>query len=238
MRITYIGHSGFLVESETCYLLFDYYYGDLPELDAEKPVLVFGSHSHRDHYNPEVFEKLKKQRTVRAILSNDIFESRVPKELPCQFVKAWERISPLEGIWVETFRSTDKGVAFLVTADENVIYHGGDLNDWVWDEDSPQERGTMTGMYRKEIDKMKGKRIDLAFLPLDGRQKQYYDRGLAYFMHTVKPRYAVPMHFWNQPEMIGTFKQSYPQYADAVIALTKNGQSFAPSFQQKEGIGT
>lgn len=226
MKVTYIGHSGFLVESETCYLLFDYYYGELPEMDAEKTVLVFSSHSHKDHYNPEVFDRLKAQKSVCAVLSDDIFKNRVPKEIPCRFVKAWEHLSPFHGVWVETLRSTDKGVAFLITIDGSTVYHGGDLNDWIWEEDTLQEQKTMTGMYRKEIDSLRGRRVDLAFLPLDGRQKRYYDRGMAYFMQTVKPGHAIAMHFWEQPEVIGTFRQSYPQYADAVIPLTENGQSF------------
>ena len=55
MNITYIHHSGFLVETDRFYYLFDYEKGALPEMDAAKPVLVLSSHGHGDHYNPEVF---------------------------------------------------------------------------------------------------------------------------------------------------------------------------------------
>ena len=48
MKITYIYHSGFLVETKECYYLFDYYKGSLPSLDTNKQILVFASHSHRD----------------------------------------------------------------------------------------------------------------------------------------------------------------------------------------------
>ena len=58
MNITYINHSGFLVESADCYYLFDYFKGSLPILKTEKPILVFASHNHQDHYNPEVFKLL------------------------------------------------------------------------------------------------------------------------------------------------------------------------------------
>lgn len=41
MKITYINHSGFLVETENCYYVFDYYKGELPRLDKSKEVVVF-----------------------------------------------------------------------------------------------------------------------------------------------------------------------------------------------------
>ena len=52
MKITYIYHSGFLVESADAYYIFDYYRADFPVTDADKPVYVFVSHRHPDHYNP------------------------------------------------------------------------------------------------------------------------------------------------------------------------------------------
>ena len=30
MKITYINHSGFLIETRDCYYIFDYYKGELP----------------------------------------------------------------------------------------------------------------------------------------------------------------------------------------------------------------
>ena len=44
MKITYINHSGFLIETKDCYYIFDYYKGELPQLDKEKEVIVFCSH--------------------------------------------------------------------------------------------------------------------------------------------------------------------------------------------------
>ena len=36
MKITYLGHSGFLAETDDAYFLFDYYKGTMPELDGSK----------------------------------------------------------------------------------------------------------------------------------------------------------------------------------------------------------
>ncbi len=55
MKITYINHSGFLIETKDCYYIFDYYKGELPLLDKEKEVIVFCSHFHKDHFNPVNF---------------------------------------------------------------------------------------------------------------------------------------------------------------------------------------
>ena len=57
MIITYLGHSGFLVETETAYFLFDYIRGTLPEFSEKKKLYVFASHAHKDHWNPEIFCK-------------------------------------------------------------------------------------------------------------------------------------------------------------------------------------
>ena len=40
MKITYINHSGFLIETRDCYYIFDYYKGELPYLDKEKEVII------------------------------------------------------------------------------------------------------------------------------------------------------------------------------------------------------
>ena len=58
MKITFIEHSGFMVEMERTVLLFDYYQGEIPAFDKEKTLYVFVSHSHADHYNPVIW-KLK-----------------------------------------------------------------------------------------------------------------------------------------------------------------------------------
>ena len=52
MKVTYLYHSGFLVEWENCCFLFDYIRGDLPQQAMQKTFFVFCSHSHGDHFTP------------------------------------------------------------------------------------------------------------------------------------------------------------------------------------------
>lgn len=56
MKITFIAHSAFLVELEEMNLLFDWT-GEqiLPVFDRNKPLYVFASHHHGDHYTPKIF---------------------------------------------------------------------------------------------------------------------------------------------------------------------------------------
>ena len=62
MKVTYLNHSGFLVETETKVLLFDYYtegarkvYFD-PKDYPEKDIFVFVSHAHEDHYDRRILD--------------------------------------------------------------------------------------------------------------------------------------------------------------------------------------
>ena len=56
MKITYIHHSAFLAETSHACLLFDYFEGTLPEIPAEKPLYVFASHRHPDHFSKVIFD--------------------------------------------------------------------------------------------------------------------------------------------------------------------------------------
>ena len=76
MTVTFIAHSAYLVEWDKFYTLFDYTYepdytGALPELNPEKPLLVFASHSHEDHFDAKVFTLLEKYPDTRFFVSRD-----------------------------------------------------------------------------------------------------------------------------------------------------------------------
>ena len=72
MKVTYIGHSGFLIETENSLFLFDYYQGELPQLSSQKPLYIFSSHRHEDHFNPVIFQLAQKHEHTEYLLSFDI----------------------------------------------------------------------------------------------------------------------------------------------------------------------
>ena len=76
MKITYIHHSSFLVELEHVSMLFDYYAGQLPEIRKDRPLVVFASHFHGDHFAPVIFDLAKDREDVNYVLSKDISKKR------------------------------------------------------------------------------------------------------------------------------------------------------------------
>lgn len=230
MNITHLGHSGFLIEFKDCYCIFDYYVGKLPRLDATKPVVVFASHFHPDHYNPRIFELLAEQdmEKVFAVLSKDISEKRWPADIPVTKVTFHQTYELPCDITIQTLLSTDRGVAYLLKHDGCVIYHAGDLNDWSFDETSEfydeKKNKQISGMYRHEIDLLKdwlGEQVlDVAFLPLDPRQGSFAHKGMAYFLGKINTKKAYPMHYWNKPEIVDIFVEKHPEYK--VIVVTPN----------------
>lgn len=219
MNVTYIHHSCFLVETDRCYYLFDYEKGHLPSMDVTKPIFVLSSHSHADHYNAEVFSLLAGcgMQSVRAILSEDIV---VPERIDTLQVSP-ENVYDLGSQQkLTTFRSTDLGVAFLIEDENQRIYHAGDLNDWVWEEESDSYNEQMTANYRKQIDllsrKLNSQTVDVAFVVLDPRQEADYDRGLCYFLENIGVKQVYPMHYWENPGIIDTFLKDHPEYATQI----------------------
>ena len=87
MKVTYINHSGFLIETRDCYYIFDYYKGELSNLDKEKEVIVFCSHFHQDHFNPQIFGILEDMgMTYQAVLANDIRKRNHLSDLKITYV--------------------------------------------------------------------------------------------------------------------------------------------------------
>ena len=145
MHVTFLDHSGFLVELPGLTLLFDWWQGDLPPLPSD-PLLVFASHRHPDHFNPRIFALDDGQRDVRFLLGKGIhLTDRNRKKwglsekaaADCRVLSGGESASPLPGVTVEALPSTDEGVAFLVTAEGRTVFHAGDLNWWHWEGEDP-----------------------------------------------------------------------------------------------------
>lgn len=221
MKVTYIHHSSFLVETQNCYYLFDYEKGTLPDLDASKAIIVLASHGHHDHYNPRIFSMLKEMhmQNMQIVLSDDITP---PSDISPLWVKPNEEYTLFLGQKLHTYRSTDLGVAFLIEDEDELIYHAGDLHDWVWAEESDAYNEQMTKDYHQQISllaqNLNGRKIDRAFLVLDPRQeREDYDQGMLYFLEHIPVEKVYPMHYWEMPELISWFLQDYPQYEGKVL---------------------
>lgn len=217
MKITYIKHSGFLVESKDCYYIFDYYEGELPPLDKGKEVVVFCSHFHEDHFNPKIFEILGGMgMTYQAVLAKEIRNRTHLADGKVIYVYHDKTYDLGNGTQVDTLLSNDSGVAFIVRTKEGTIYHAGDLNDWYWNGASEAENKRLTSAYHAEIRKIKGMYFDVAFVPLDPRQEDHYADGILYFLKHVECNAVFPMHYWGDAGVIKRFIMEYPQYKSRI----------------------
>ena len=241
INITYIEHSGFLVEWENCYWLFDYYKGQIPKLDSGKMLMVCVSHSHADHFNPEIFNLYKHPKVTYLISSDMKLDEKAMNKYGAaeelsrmiKVVKPDMEYELYDGddnkIIIKTLKSTDKGVAFLIRYKDKTVYHAGDLNLWVWKEEDKQFNNDMRAKFNKEMSKLKNQAIDVAFAPLDPRQEEWYGLGMDALMDTAKVRYVFPMHFWDKPEVIQKYRQESEAKLSAVkfMDINHGGQSWS-----------
>ena len=129
MRVTFLAHDGFLIELDSVCLLFDWWKGALPPL-PDKPLLVFVSHRHADHFQPEIFRLADKKSDLQFLLGSDL--RLTPRNLEkwdltpetaakCRRCGKREKFAADFGVTVETLPSTDEGVAWFVTAEGKFI---------------------------------------------------------------------------------------------------------------------
>ncbi len=210
MKIDHLGHSGFLVETDGALLLFDYYRGDLSLLaqkPKEKPLFVFVSHAHPDHFEPKIFSLADGTRPVTYILSFDLKGNpEIPQGVNAFYTDADARYE-IAGLGeVRTLLSTDEGVAFLVTMPDSTLFHAGDLNWWDWPGEDPDWLAEQKTVFQREIGTLAGKRIDAAFVVLDDRLEENYDEGLRWFLSVCRPSFVLPMHFWEDKRVVERFR--------------------------------
>ena len=211
MKITFIAHSAFLVESDSYNLLFDWTGEmELPAFDRNKPLYVFASHHHGDHYTPKIFS-LGMENTSYILASCIRLSAKRKAGLGIDDRKVYrlragvtQRVGELE---VTTVRSNDAGVAFLVRIGEASFFHAGDLNDWYWAEEAPEWNEMIKAGFLKSLDALKGMKVDAAFLPLDGRLGDAFYWGFHQFMETIQCKKAFPMHCWGDFSVVNKLKE-------------------------------
>ena len=222
-----------MVEDDSYSLLFDYFEGNLPDIPKDRPLYVFASHRHGDHFSPMIFELAKEVPDIHFIISADIWKKRIPTELQerTTFIKPNDEIQ-LGKLMVSTLKSTDEGVAFVVSDGKRTIYHAGDLNDWYWAEEGEDWNTKMSKAYHAQIEKLRGTRIDVAFVPVDPRLEGSYALGAEELREVTVPTYLFPMHFWGDFSVCGKLKTLWREKGSdtTVMEINQQGQSFVLPF--------
>lgn len=246
MKVTFIHHSSFAVESEEKILIFDYFdparmpeqgfTGRLPEL-AGKKVYFFASHKHRDHFDMDILHVAEREPYVRYILSKDIkmsgnflkkhgFDPERMKELITYVdpVADYE----VDDLKIHTLRSTDEGVAFVVETEGRVIYHAGDLHWWQWENVGELINGKDEREYKHQLKYLEGKLVNYAFVVLDPRLGPAQFLGLDHFMKNVLADHVFPMHTWRNFEIIQQYKKRSDNkaFTDRIADITEENQVF------------
>ncbi len=230
MKLTYLFHSGFALETCESILVFDYWLDPakvMPVLlKSDKPMYVFASHFHEDHFNRDIFSWKSVKPNITYLLSKDILKHRRANREDADVWLAkggsWQ-----DGIiQVDAMGSNDSGVSWIVQTEGKRIFHAGDLNNWyarfltddyvggtIYSPEfgiciNPEKEEKRYLGELKDIRKLTG-RFDIAMFPVDGRIGNGYTRGARQFIDRFQVGLLVPMHFvasgfqsaWRMKEM-------------------------------------
>jgi predicted Zn-dependent protease/L-ascorbate metabolism protein UlaG (beta-lactamase superfamily) len=221
--------SGFFIETPSMTLIFDWYKGILPPIRRDRPLHIFISHIHADHFNPQILSLAEKYDNVSIYLGYDYTDDAVNDYLDNLPERTAEALSCFDGNRllktdfgsVTSLPSTDLGVAFLVKADGLTLFHAGDLFPWQGCE----------AEFAADTAPLKGKHIDYAMLPLDPRFPAAAERCIAHYLGLADISCFTPMHLWDKPEFVSAFVRQHPRYGQKMIAQNPGNAAIRESIQ-------
>ena len=216
MTLRYIFHSGFLLETSRCILVFDYWMDSADVMSGYmntcKHVYMFSSHFHEDHFTKAIFKWKNSIPNITYILSKDILKRRRAQKEDADVWMAKGSVWEDENLKVTATGSNDSGVSWIVETEGKTIFHAGDLGNWyarflvdgtpegeVFSEEFGQYINPVAEEKRflgelKDIRKITDS-FDLAMFPVDGRIGNGYTLGGRQFIDCFKVGMFVPMHF-------------------------------------------
>jgi len=222
--IYYLENSGFAVETQRHFLVFDYIRDGggivLGERVGHKNTLVFVSHGHADHFSPTIFRWREAHQNIHYVLSSDVGATG-------QDISA---LAPLQGlelgeVKVSAYDSTDLGVSFVISVDGLTIFHAGDLNWWHWKEESSADEVRQSeALFMQAIAPLVGQDIDIAFFPVDPRLGRDHALGAERCLELLKPRMLVPMHFGENYAAVRSFADKVSTQSTNIPVISHRGQ--------------
>ena len=174
MQLTWLGHDGFLIESDKIVYIDPYQISDtLPKADV---ILI--THSHGDHFSEQDIAKIKTEKTI--IITS--FDIRMTGE-HVALVTGDEFVNSIKGIFVRAVPAYNLNKRFhpmknewngyILEIEGKKVYHAGDTDF---------------------IPEMKNIVCDIALLPVSGTYVMTADEA-AQAAIAIKPKIAIPMHF-------------------------------------------
>jgi len=221
-RLWHLGHCGWAIQTHRHVLIFDYWPPEtrpaepalangmiVPAEIADHKVLVFVTHGHRDHYDPEILtwrdriDDLTYVFGFRPIQAGDV-----------EYIYVGPRERRMIGeVEVITIESNDAGVGFCVMADGLAIYHAGDHAGW---------RAREKDAYAREIEYLASEvgTVDLAFLNVTGCHTHCETalvEGTALTLEHLKPTAWFPTHAGGREYVYQQFARQVDLTASASI---------------------
>lgn len=238
MTVTYIYHSCFIAEFSGFSVLFDYY-RDVKRQDGAfwvkdyllnkaDDLYVLSSHSHSDHFNPEVLTWKNRKQNIQYIFSQDILDNGMASSNDAYYLKKSQFFED-SFLRIQALGSTDIGGSFLLNTRDKNIFHAGDLNNWHWNEEvSASESLIYENNYLCELELVAEKieEINLAMFPVDPRLGTDYMRGAEQLVSRIKVDYFLPMHFGEQYAKANAFAEIAAKHNCQMLQIEKQGQSF------------
>lgn len=231
MRLTYIYHSGFAIETHNFTMIIDYFQDSLGGkrgvvydrlLLRPNRLYVLSTHGHPDHFNPEILEWRKRRSDIHYIFSKDIM-SVFNSDDPHIVYLEKDGVYKDDLLQVNAYGSTDIGLSYKITTEKKVVFHAGDLNNWHWNEESTKEEvEKASGDYLKELDHIAAStpKLDVAMFPVDPRLGKDFMLGAEQFMEKIPTELFIPMHFDDEYEKVKAIEAIAAKY-DATTFIPK-----------------
>lgn len=201
--------------------------------ESGKRVFFIVSHHHKDHFVKDIFEWSLGWPEAHYVISRDTAKMmrhmlrpesiwkgvRVPPE-QITILSPGES-AEIDGVRFDAFGSTDIGNSYVITippahpGDSPLhIFHAGDLNAWLWkDESTPAE---VTAALRGFTDILAvisrcHPHLDVAMMPVDSRIGSEWYTGASLLVRAIDIDMFIPMHF-----CLGTPEEIERRKADAL----------------------
>lgn len=222
-KITYIWHDCFVVTLPELTIVFDFWKDPtvnprtiptfIADLDKEKPLYVFVSHHHKDHYSKYIFEWSELFNNITYILSEDtanhirhiisnksLYKGPKPKAENIVILQNGREYTD-EHITTKAYGSTDIGNSYYIETNgrkPETFFHAGDLNAWLWKDVSTQQE--IEEALEKYMDILatiseEHSEIDYVMFPVDARIGTDYFEGARLFVRDIDVKHFFPMHF-------------------------------------------
>ncbi len=185
IKLSYLGHSGFLINNEKKIAIDPYNVSD----GIEKVDLILITHSHYDHCSIKDIQKLSRKGTIIVVPADAQSKITRVEDVEMQIIENGDELEfggvkvsavPAYNVDKEFHPKSEGWLGYLVKMDNVIVYHAGDS-------DKIPEMSKLSG-YGKDGNKF------IALLPVSGTYVMTAEEA-AEAASIISPNVAIPMHY-------------------------------------------